>query len=109
MSLNDGKFTEDRTGYITSDIALAAYLITRGYELLGAVDNGSKRKEFGLTHTDPEILKDMSMDVMRKADEYDNLYFQVPHEPNSRVNFRTFYRNIKNCHHALDEAIKGNK
>ena len=106
MSLNDGKVTNN-TLYLTSDIALASYLATRGFILLGAYDKGGPRKEFGLTHTDQEVLDNLEKTVARLADEFDNLHLQIPHEPESRVNFRMYWRNIKNCHHALDDPIKG--
>ena len=105
MSLNDGKVTNEKL-YMTSDIDLASYLMTRGFELLGALDNGGPRKEFGLTHTDEAILENLEKTIERMADEFDNLYLPIPHEEDQRVNFRVYWRNIKNCHHALDDAIK---
>lgn len=107
MSLNDGKVANEYS-YITSDIALASYLMTRGFELLGAVDsgkmgnNGKARLEFGLVY--PNEVEDIDQLVRRLADEFDNLFLPIPHEEDQRVNFRVYWRNIKNCHHALDEA-----
>lgn len=92
--------------YITSDIALAAYLLMRGFELLGAIDSGTRRKEFGLTHTDPEILTHMELTVQSMADEFDNMFLQVPHDKEARVNFRIYQQKTKELHHALDEAIR---
>ena len=86
--------------------------MTRGYELWGAIDTGKKgytgkpRLDYALTHHDKEVLKDMYADIARKADEYENLYLQIPHTVDERVNFRVFWRNTKACHHALDEPIR---
>lgn len=93
MSLNDGKLLRPDL-YITSDIALAAYLLLNGYELLGAIDTGTKRKEFGLTHTDPNVLANMDVDIQHKAWEFEGNDCKV------------FYRQIKTLHHSLDEPIK---
>lgn len=83
--------------YTTSDIALAAFLLTKGFELLGAIDTGSKRKEFGVTSTDPEILSTMEVTIHTFADEYD------------RSAEKMFYGMIKELHHALDDAIRKDK
>jgi hypothetical protein len=93
MSWSDGRMRDDHL-YTTSDIALAAYLLTQGFELLGAIDTGSRRKEFGITSTDPEILVDMEIHLHTLADNYD------------RSAEKHFYKMIKELHHALDEAIK---
>lgn len=114
MSLNDGRILEndELPTYLTSDIALASYLMTRGYELIGAFDTGKKgftgrpRLDYGLTHHDKEVLKDMYADIARKADEFENLFLEVPHTDGDRVNFRVFWKNTKACHHALDEPIR---
>jgi hypothetical protein len=93
MSWSDGQM-RDNNLYTTSDIALAAYLLTKGFELLGAIDTGSRRKEFGITSTDPEVLIDMEVHLHSLADEYD------------RSLEKQFYKMIKELHHSLDEAIK---
>lgn len=93
MSFLDGQMRNDHL-YTTSDITLAAYLLTKGFELLGAIDTGSKRKEFGITSTDPERLINMEVHIHGLADEYD------------RSPEREFYKMIKELHHSLDEAIK---
>lgn len=94
------------TLYTTSDIALAAYLLMRGFELLGAVDTGTRRKEFGLTHTDPEVLTNMQVIIQSMDDEFNNLFFSIPHDQSSRVNFRIYQQKTKELHRALDEAIR---
>lgn len=93
MSYSDGTMRDPHL-YTTSDIALAAYLLTKGFELLGAIDTGSRRKEFGITSTDPHILADMNITIHTLADEYD------------RSEAKHFYNMIRELHHALDEAIK---
>ena len=105
MSLNDGRMHSQNL-YITTDIALAAYLLLRGYELLGAIDTGTRRKEFGLTHTDPNVLANMYADIQSKADEFENMNLEVPHDAPKRVNFKIYYAEMKNLHHSLDEPIK---
>jgi hypothetical protein len=80
--------------YITSDIAFAAYLLMTGYELLGAIDTGTPRKEFGITHTDPEVLAQMEIDVKTKADEFE------------RSDVRVYYRKFQELKHSLDEPIR---
>lgn len=105
MSLSDGQMRNE-TLYTTSDIALAAYLLMRGFELLGAVDTGIKRKEFGLTHTEPEVLLHMEVTIKSMADEFDNMEFTIPHDPSSKVNFRVYQQKTKELHRALDEAIR---
>jgi len=104
MSVRDGSLEHEGV-YLTSDIALAAYLLMRGFELLGAIDNGSPRKEFGLTHEDPMVLAHLEQTVRRLADDYENLYHQVPHE-DTRVNFRVYVQKTRELHRALDEAIR---
>lgn len=104
MSLNDGKMGQQDL-YLTSDLALAAYLLMRGFELLGAVDTGNHRKEFGLTHTDPRVLSDMEHHVVRLANEFENLWLPIPDEPDFRVNFKVYMRKTKELHHALDQPV----
>lgn len=102
MSLADGRI-HNKTLYITSDMAFAAYLLLRGYTLLGAIETGQSRKEFGITHTDPYILDSMLADIHSKADEYENMYLPIPHDPENKVNFKVFYKLTKTIHHSLDE------
>jgi hypothetical protein len=105
MSLNDGRMHGENL-YITTDIALAAYLLLRGYELLGAIDTGTRRKEFGLTNTDPNILSNMYADIQSKADEFENMHLDIPHDMPKKVSFKIYYSEMKNLHHSLDEPIK---
>lgn len=101
MSLHDGKIIEEENLYITSDLALASYLMTRGYELWNAIDggkvgaNGRPRLELALRPSE-EIL-DIEGDVRKKYDEYENVFFVVPYEPDSRVNFKSFWNNTRVC------------
>lgn len=105
MSLQDGQMRND-TLYVTSDIALAAYLLMRGFTLLGAIDTGEKRKGFGLTHTDPEIISTMFITIQSMSDEFENMFLPLPHDKNARVNFRVYQRKIKELHHSLDEPVR---
>jgi hypothetical protein len=84
-------------------MAFAAYLLLRGYELLGAIETRCKRKEFGLTNLDPYIVDNMLSDINAKYDEFENMYLTVPHDPTKQVNFRAYYRLTKTIHHSLDE------
>lgn len=93
MSITDGEVHDDSL-YVTSDIAFAAYLLVRGYELLGAIDTGTKRKEFAITSTNEDILRDLHMAVLEQAHAYD------------RSAEKMFYKMTKELHHALDTAIK---
>lgn len=105
MSILDGQMENERL-YVVSDIALAAYLLMRGFELLGAIDSGKPRKDFGLTHTDPAIAADMEGYVRILADEYDNIYFPVPFKEGATVNFKLYNRKMRELKHALDEAVR---
>lgn len=78
----------------------------RGFELLGAVDSGSKRKEFGLTHTDPEVLANLEHYVRIYADEYENYEYETPNPPVVKVSFRVYTHKLNELHRALDEAIR---
>jgi len=101
MGWSDGYMKNDHL-YLTSDIALAAYLLMRGYELLGAVDtgnvgrNGRPRLEWGITSTDPELIITMEERLKDLSIQYD------------RSPERLFYYKIKELHHALDNPIKEN-
>lgn len=113
MGLRDGRILDEGETplYLISDIAFAAYLITRGYDLWGSVDtgktgyNGKPRLDYALTHTDPDVLINMSMDVIRKSDEFEHLQLEIPNNKGT-VNIKAYYKNIKQCHHALDNPIK---
>jgi hypothetical protein len=78
----------------------------RGFELLGAIDDGSPRKSYGLTSVDPHLLVNMPAIVDAMYDEFENQYAVYPHDPNARLNFREYFRNIKKLHDARDQPIK---
>jgi len=105
MSIRDGNVPTDNL-YTTTDMALAAYLMTRGYELLGAIDSGERVKEFGLTHTDPYVLKKLEADVLSKAQEYEGMFLPIPHDPGNSVNFKVYYKNLRTIYRALDDPIR---
>lgn len=110
MSLRDGRqlANESVDSYLTSDISFAAFLILRGYELLGAVDTGAQRKEFGLVPSEALALTgiDVDTDIQAKWDEFENMYLSIPHDPDSQLNFRKYYQALRECHRSLDRAIR---
>lgn len=115
MSIRDGQLKR-KDLYLTSDTSFAAYLMLRGYELLGTIDegeigpNGKPRLYFGLTPVLDELLTfnlaKMEADIHGKYDEFENMWLVVPHDPLQKVNFQQFYRNTRACFRALDEAIR---
>lgn len=111
MGLADGKI-DDKYLYATSDISLSAYLIMRGFELLGAVDRGKigfgdrRLKEFVLTHTDPYVLDNLEVEIAKRAAEYREHFSIAPGDKEALLNFWEFYGHIKKLHRAMDEAIK---
>jgi hypothetical protein len=108
MSERDGGMRHDML-YTTSDTPFAAYLVHRGFELLGAIDSGEARKEFGLTSTDPEVLYDLEKTIARARDEFDNMWLAVPHAPQIRLNFSEYAKCLKNVQRTLSDAIKKDK
>lgn len=113
MSLSDGQL-RNKNLYTTNDAALVAYLLCRGYELLGLIDtdrttpDGRPRLEFGITTTDPYIIDDMLPDIMKKADEYINSYYTLEKDITAHINIQEFFRNYRNCLYRLhnEESIK---
>lgn len=112
MGLDDGNVREKYL-YATSDLPFVAFLLLRGYELLGAVEtdrvsNKTRRpiKKFGLTHTDPYVLADIGLDVQKKYTEYHDSYFNLVSDPEVSLNFYNYYLRIKDCHNVLDQALK---
>jgi len=115
MSYRDGHLKR-KDLYLTSDSSFAAYLMLRGYELLGTVDegelgpNGKPRMFFGLTPTIEDLLNknlaSIEADIHGKYDEFENMWLVIPHDPTMKVNFQQFYRNTRACFRALDEAIR---
>jgi len=106
MSKNDGHMESDSL-YVTSDSSITAYLMLRGYELLGLIDSGEvnqynqPRYLFGLTSTDPEILRDVNTDVKSKIDEFENSSLSVPHDPTATVNVKQYFINYRTCLYSL--------
>jgi hypothetical protein len=117
MSLHDGHLKR-KDLYLTNDVSFAAYLMLRGYELLGTVDEGLTNQNgrpimyFGLMPTNDEILSAHSAlsrvqaDINAKYDEFENMYLAIPHDPNGTVNVKDFVRYYRQCFRALDEAIR---
>lgn len=113
MSLNDGQMRRQNL-YTTNDVALVAYLLLRGYELLGLIDtgktqpNGRPRLDFGLTTTDPNVFDHMMADIEVKADEYTHAYLTFTHDPSAQINLQEFFKNYRNCLYRLhnEEPIK---
>ena len=91
--------------YLTSNLDLAAFLCLMGYTLLGAVDNGTERKEFALTHAqlrdDPMQMKD---DILRKTQLFD-ASFQVFDHP-YKVSFKEYDIKLRMCKKSLQFPVK---
>ena len=117
VSLRDGHLKR-KDLYVTSDSSFAAYLMLRSYELLGTFDegdvgpNGKPRLYFGLMPLNEDLLhaakslQAVETDIQSKYDEFENMWLQIPHDPDGRINIRQFYLNTRACFRALDEAIK---
>jgi len=117
LSLRDGELKR-KDLYVTSDAPFTAYLMLRGYELLGTVDegevqpNGKPRLFFGLMPTDELILSAMhalarvEADINDKYDEFENRYWISPMDAEDKINVRQYYLNTRACFRALDEAIR---
>lgn len=120
VSIRDGKL-KSADLYVTNDVAFAAYLMSRGYELLGTYDEGIKSPYgksimfFGLMA--PEGLTvDLPISISRytavqrdvndKWDEFENRYWISPLDPNDKVNVKDFVKHYRACFRALDEAIR---
>jgi hypothetical protein len=92
--------------YLTSDHSLAAFLCMRGYTLLGAVDNGTERKEFALTHYElrktPELMKE---DLLKKTQEF-TLPFDFPNDDSThKVSFKEYNIKLRMCKKALQFPV----
>lgn len=117
MSIRDGKLRR-KDLYLTTDVSFAAYLVTRGYELLGAVDEGMTNPYgkavmyFGLMPTNEEILNAhhalarVEADINAKWDEFENMVLRIPHDIEHGINIKDFVSNYRNCFRVLDKAIK---
>jgi hypothetical protein len=75
-----------------------------GYTLLGAVDNGSERKEFALTHTklkdNPSAMKD---DILSKTQQFD-MPFKFLDNPGT-VSFKEYDIKLRMCKRSLQFPI----
>lgn len=117
MSIRDGRLKR-KDFYVTNDMSFAAYLMLRGYELLGTFDegeinhNGKPILFYGLTPIDENLrnaqhaLARVEADIKSKYDEFENMYLQIPHDPGEGINVRQYYLNTRTCFRALDEAIR---
>ena len=92
--------------YLTSDHSLAAFLCMRGYTLLGAVDNGTERKEFALTHYElRKNIDEMMADLLQKTQEF-TLPFTFPDdESGHKVSFKEYNIKLRMCKKALQFPI----
>lgn len=93
--------------YFTSDQAQAAYLCLRGYTLLGAVDTGSERLQFALTHTeyrnDPDTMK---KDLLKRLEEF-NIAFLFPgDEDGKKISFNDYAFKLRMCNRATKYPVK---
>lgn len=91
--------------YLISNLDIAAFLCMMGYTLLGAVDNGSERKEFALTHTrlkdDPGAMKD---DILQKTQQFDMPFQFMDHA--GTVSFKEYDIKLRMCKRALQFPVK---
>jgi hypothetical protein len=91
--------------YLISNLDIAAFLCMMGYTLLGAVDTGTERKEFALTHTrlkdDPSAMKD---DILQKTQQFD-VPFKFLEHPNT-VSFKEYDIKLRMCKRSLQFPIK---
>jgi len=91
--------------YLISNLDIAAFLCMMGYTLLGAVDNGTERKEFALTHTklkdDPASMKD---DILQKTQKFD-MPFQFLDHPGT-VSFKEYDIKLRMCKRSLQYPVK---
>lgn len=90
--------------YLISNLDIAAFLCMMGYTLLGAVDNGSERKEFALTHTklkdNPSAMKD---DILSKTQQFD-MPFKFLDNPGT-VSFKEYDIKLRMCKRSLQFPI----
>ncbi len=90
--------------YLISNLDIAAFLCMMGYTLLGAVDTGTERKEFALTHTklkdDPNAMKD---DILRLTQKFDVPFSFLDH-PNT-VSFKEYDIKLRMCKRALQFPV----
>ncbi len=93
--------------YLTSDHSLAAFLCMRGYTLLGAVNNGTERMEFALTHYQlAKTPNDMKEDLLKKTQEF-TLPFTFPNDESThKVSFKEYNIKLRMCKKALQFPIK---
>lgn len=117
VSIRDGKLKR-KDLYLTTDVSFAAYLVTRGYELLGAIDEGlinaygKSIMNFGLMPTNEEILNAhqpmarVEADINAKWDEFENMVLKIPHDPENGINIKDYVTNYRTCFRVLDKAIR---
>lgn len=117
VSLRDGELKR-KDFYVTSSAPFAAYLMLRGYDLLGTFDegitgpNGKPKLFFGLMPTDDELLnarqplKAVETDIQDKFDEFENVYLEIPRGDHGKVNIRQYYLHTRTVFRSLDDAIR---
>lgn len=91
--------------YLISNLDIAAFLCMMGYTLLGAVDNGTERKEFALTHTklreDPSAMKD---DILQKTQMFDKPFTFLDYK--GTVSFKEYDIKLRMCKRSLQYPVK---
>lgn len=105
MSLTDGQMRQESL-YTTSDTAFAAYLVLKGFVLLGALDNGSPRIQFAFTTTDDSILSDLEFFVNQANEEFENVQYSPPSDLGIRISFKDYYGRLRQVQHELKNAIQ---
>jgi len=94
MSLDDGQFKKDL--YLTSDTSFAAYLMLRGYTLLGKTETGEQMPSGDPIYNLCLLGTGSHKDVAKKYDEFENLFLAIPHEED-RINVKNYYLNTRTC------------
>ena len=96
--------------YTTSDTGFAAYLVSRGFILLGAIDTGIDRKAFGFTSTDEMVLDKLAYCIEQAYYEFDNVFYTPPQDgaliTDVRLNFRQYYQDLRQVKSTLSKPVR---
>lgn len=90
MGQHDGHIKDNI--YLTSDLSLAAYLLLWGFSLLGAIDNETKRMEFGLVPPpNTDSLEELIDHLLKEFSEKD---------------YREYSMKVRDLRYALTNPIR---
>lgn len=91
--------------YLISNLDIAAFLCMMGYTLLGAVDTGTERKDFALTHAqlkdDPMAMKD---DILRLTQAFEVAFKFMEHP--KLVSFKEYDIKLRMCKRSLQYPVE---